>query len=140
MNTLAERVEAERADLVGHYQRALQESLFANRAFVRPGIIKQVAADEAEALLNFLRQSGISVAERGGKLHQAGFNVGAVLKLNQVTRRFLMESLEDHQINHLLDVMDEYQRAVMEGFIESIEQEHRIELEQTRNALQRGIR
>ena len=105
---------------------------------MRPNIIKQVAADEAEALLNLLKQSGFSGAERGEKLHQAGFNVGAVLKLNQVTRQFLLGQLEDHQVAHMLDTVDAYQQAVMEGFIQSIEEEHRIELEQTRNALQRG--
>jgi hypothetical protein len=138
INLLAERVNTNRTDLIGRYQRVLQESLFTNRAFVRPNIVKQVAADEAEAVLNFLKQSGFSGAERGEKLHQAGFNVGAVLKLSRVTRQFLLESLEDHQVAYMLDTVDAYQQAVIEGFIQSIVEEHRIELEQTRNALQRG--
>ena len=137
-NLLAKQVDAHRANLVGWYQRVLQESLFTNRALVRPNVIKQVAADEAEALLNFLKKSGFSGAERGEKLHQAGFNVGAVLKLSQTTRQFLLDHLEDHQAVHVLAAVDAYQQAVMEGFIQSIEEEHRIELEQTRNALQRG--
>jgi hypothetical protein len=138
INLLAERVNTSRTDLIGRYHRVLQESLFTNRALVRPNIIKQVAADEVEAVLNFLKQSGFSGAGRGEKLHQAGFNVGAVLKLSQVTRQFLLESLEDHQVAYMLDTVDAYQQAVMEGFIQSMVEEHRIELEQTRNTLQRS--
>ena len=138
IKSLVERVGANRPDLVARYQRVLQESLFTNRAFVRPNILKQAAADEAESLLSFLMQSGFSGAQRGEKLHQAGFNVGAVLRLSQVTRQFLLESLEDHEVAHLLDTIDAYQQAVMEGFMRNLEEEHRIELEQTRNALQRG--
>jgi len=138
VNLFVQWVDVNRADLIGRYQQVLQESLFTNRALVRPNVIKQVAADEAEALLNFLKQSGFSGAERGEKLHQAGFNVGAVLKLSQTTRQFLLDHLEDHQAVHVLAAVDAYQQAVMEGFIQSIEEEHRIELEQTRNALQRG--
>ena len=138
VNLFVQWVDVNRADLIGRYQQVLQESLFNNRAFVRPNVIKQVAADEVEALLNFLKQSGFSGAERGEKLHQAGFNIGSVLKLSQVTRQFLLDHLEDHQAVHVLAAVDAYQQAVMEGFIQSIEEEHRIELEQTRNALQRG--
>jgi len=138
MKSLAERVNTNRADLIARYQRTLQENLFTNRAFVRPNILKQAAADEVETLLSFLKQAGFSGAERGEQLHQAGFNVGAVLKLSQVTRQFLLDHLEDHQVAHMLDAVDVYQQAIMEGFIQSIEEEHRIELERTRNALQRG--
>ena len=137
-NLLAERVDVNRADLIGRYQRALQESLFANRAFVRPSILKQVAADEVEAIYTFLRREGFSGAEHGGKLHEAGFTIGSILKLSQVTCQFLLDHMEDHQVAIMLDTLDSYRQAVAEGFIQSIEKEHRIELEQTRNALQRG--
>jgi len=137
-NLLAERVDANRADLVGQYQRILQESLFGNRALVRPNILKQVAIEEADAFHSFLSQPGFSGVERGEKLHQAGFNIGSVLKLSQVTCQFLLGHLEDHQFEFILETVDTYRRAVAEGFIQSIEKEHRVEMEQTRNALQRG--
>ena len=87
---LAQRVEVQRADLVARYFAVLRESLFSNRADVRPSILKSIASDEADALLNFLRQADFSGAERGELLHQAGFNAGAILKLSQVTRQFLL--------------------------------------------------
>lgn len=135
---LAQRMDANRADLIARYQRVLQESLFTNRALVRPSMLKQIAADEAESLLIFLRQSEFSGAERGEKLHQAGFNAGAILKLGQITRQFLLNGLENHQISPMLETVDEYQLAIIEGFVQSIDKENLIELERTRNALQRG--
>ncbi len=135
---LAQRVEVDRDDLAVRYFGVLRESLFTNRASVRPSMIKQIAADEADALLNFLRQSGFSGAERGEKLHQAGFNAGAILKLGQVTRQLLLNHLENHQIAPMLEIVDSYQQAVIEGFVQSIDKENLIELERTRNALQGG--
>ncbi len=135
---LAERVEAQRADLAARYLAVLRESLFSNRAEVRPSILKSIASDEAEALLNFLRQSGFSGAARGEVLHQAGFNAGAILKLGQVTRQFLLNHLENRQIAPMLIIVDVYQEAIIEGFVQSIDKEKLIELERVRNALQRG--
>ena len=138
MVLFAQRVELNRADLVGHYLGVLRESLFSNRAEVRPNMLKQIAADEAEALLHFLRQSGFSGAERGEQLHRTGFNAGAILKLSQITRQFLLNHLENHQIAPMLEIVDTYQVAIIEGFIQSIDKTNLIELERTRNALQRG--
>jgi hypothetical protein len=138
LNLLAQRVEVNRADLVDRYLGVLRESLFSNRAEVRPNTLKSVASDEAEALLNFLRQSGFSGAERGEQLHQAGFNAGAILKLSQITRQFLLNHLENHQIAPMLEIVDTYQVAIIEGFVQSLDKTNLIELERTRNALQRG--
>ncbi len=135
---LAQRVEVHRADLVGRYLSVLRESLFSNRAEVRPSILKNIASDEADALLSFLRQSRFSGAKRGEQLHQAGFNAGAILKLSQVTRQFLLNHLENHQIAPMLEIVDTYQGAIIEGFVQSIDKINRIEVERTRNALQGG--
>lgn len=135
---LAERVEAHRADLAARYLAVLRESLFSNRAEVRPSILKGIASDETDALLNFLRQSGFSGTERGEKLHQAGFNAGAILKLGQATRQFLLNHLENSQIAPMLVLVDVYQEAIIEGFVQSIDKEKLIELERVRNALQRN--
>jgi len=139
---LAHRVEANQDDLVGHYLSVLRESLFFNRAELRPSALKQIAADEAEALLCFFRQSGFSAAERGEQLHQAGFNVRAVLKLSQVTRQFLLNHSEDGQIAPMLEAVDAYEMAIVEGFIQSIDNTNKTErgqLERVLTALhQRG--
>ncbi len=135
MALLAQQVEDHRADLVDCYIGVLRESLFSNRAEVRPNMLKSIAAEEAETLLRFLRQAGSFAAERGGQLHQAGFTARAVLKLSQVTRQFLLAHSENGQIAPMLDVVDAYEMAVIEGFIQSIDKANEIERGQLERVL-----
>ena len=105
---------------------------------MRPSALKSIAVDEVESLLHFLRQSGFSAAERGEKLHQAGFNAGAILRLSQVTRQFLLHGLENHQIAPMLKIVDAYETAIVEGFVQSIDNVNkaaRVQLERVLNAL-----
>jgi hypothetical protein len=134
---LAQRVELNRADLVERYLGVLREALFSNRAEVRPSALKSIAAEEAEALLHFLRKTGFSAAERGEKLHRAGFNAGAILKLSQASRQFLLNHLENHQIAPMLEIVDAYQGAIIEGFVQSIDKTNLSDLEQLRSIMQR---
>ncbi len=139
---LAQRVDDRRADLVSRYFDVLRESLFSNRAEVRPSTLKSVAADEVEALLHFFRQPDFSAKERGKQLHRAGFNAGAVLRLGQVTRQFLLNHSDNGQIAPLLEIVDAYETGVVEGFIQSIgdtNKAERVQLERVLIALyQRG--
>jgi hypothetical protein len=135
---LAQRVENNRADLMDRHLIVLRESLFSNRAELRPNMLKQIAADETEAVLHFLRRSKFSGVERGEQLHLAGFNAGAILKLSQVTRQFLLNHLENHQIALMLDIVHDYQEAVILGFVKSLEKDLRMEVERTRMAVQRN--
>jgi hypothetical protein len=137
-NMLAQRVEINRADLAERYLGTLRESLFSNRAELRPAMIKQIAFDEVEALLRFLRQSGFSGVERGEQFHLMGFNAGTILKLSQVTRQFLLNHLENHQIAPMLDMVHGYQEAVIQGFVKSLEKNLLMEVERTRRAVQRS--
>jgi hypothetical protein len=139
MALLAQRVENHRADLVDRYFSVLRESLFSSRAEVRPSALKQIAADEVETLLSFLRQPGSSAGERGEQLHQAGFHVRALLRLSQVTRQFLLTHSENGQSAPTLDVIDAYEMALIEGFIQSMDNSNKIEraqLERVLTALQ----
>ncbi len=124
---LAQRVDDLRADLVGRYFDVLRESLFSNRAEVRPSTLKSVAADEVEALLHFFRQPGFSAIERGKQLHQAGFNAGTVLRLGQVTRQFLLNHSDNGQIAPSLEIVDAYETGIVEGFIQSIDDPNKVE-------------
>jgi hypothetical protein len=136
MGLLAQRVEVNRADLVDRYLGVLRESLFSNRAELRPSMLKQIATDEVNTFLHFSRRSGLSGAERGEQLHLAGFNAGAILRLSQVTRQFLLSHLENHQIAPMLDIVHEYQEVVIQGFVKSLEKDLRMEVERTRRAVQ----
>lgn len=138
---LAQQIEDRRADLVERYLVVLREALFSGRAEVRPSALKGFAAGEVETLLQFLRQPEFSAAARGEQMHQAGFNVAALLKLSQVTRQFLLTLSEDHQLASLLEIVDTYEMAVVNGFILSIENVSKMEraqLERVLNSLHTG--
>lgn len=139
MTLLSQRVEDNRADLAERYLEVLRASLFTNRAGLRPSALKQIANDEAEVLLNFLRKLDFSGDKRGEQLHAAGFNAGAILRLGQVTRQFLLNDLEDHQIPPMLETVHDYQEAVIQGFVKSVENHMLVEMERTRRAVQRNV-
>lgn len=132
---LAQQVEDHRADLVDRYLEVLRESLFSNRAEVRPSALKSIATDEVETLLRFFRQAESSIAKRGEQLHQVGFNARVVLKLGQVTRQFLLNHSENGQIVPVLEIIDAYQIGVVEGFIQSIEEKNKVERAQLERVL-----
>jgi hypothetical protein len=132
---LAQRVENHRADLVDRYFGVLRESLFSSSLGIRPNALKQIATDEVDALLLFLRQSGNSSAKRGEQLHQSGFKVGAVLRLSQVTRQFLLNHSENGQIAPMLEIVDAYAMTIVEGFVQSIDDTNQIERAQLERVL-----
>src|SRR5438132_13248609 len=76
-----------RIDLVDGYRRILRDGMFANRSEVRPSMLDRIAAAEAEALIQFFRQSNLVVAEgHGTSLCQSGVNEPSVLQIGQFTR------------------------------------------------------
>ncbi len=142
MALLAQQVEDHRADLVDRYLNVLREALFSSRAEVRPSALKGIATEEIETLLRFLRQTESSIATRGEQLHQAGFNARVALKLSQVTRQFLLSHSENGQTAPMLEIVDDYEMGVVEGFIQGIDNANKAEraqLERVLNTLhQRG--
>lgn len=132
---LAQRIEDHRADLVDRYLGVLRASLFSSRAEVRPSALKSIAADEVETLLRFLKQAESSVAKRGEQLHRTGFNAGAVLKLSQVTRQFLLGHSENGQTARMLEIVDAYEMQIIEGFMQSIENVNKTERAQLERVL-----
>jgi len=137
-NQLAQLLETNREDLVGRYQRVLRETLFLNRADVRPNIVKGIASDEVVAFLGFLQQPAFSGAERGAQLYQTGLGEQVLLRLGQVMRQFFLPYLENGQIAPMLELVDTYQEAVVQGFMQALEKNVFTEQERTYQALQRA--
>jgi hypothetical protein len=135
---LVELLVTNREDLASHYQRVLRDSMFLNRAEVRPSQVKGIATDEVDALLGFLQQPAFSGVERGAQLYQIGLGEQAVMRLGQVTRQFFSLHLENGQVAPMLELVDTYQEAVIQGFIKSLETNIFIEQERTHKALQRA--
>jgi hypothetical protein len=135
---LVQLLETNRGDLAGCYQRVLRETLFLNRAEVRPGSIKGIAIEEVEALLAFLQRSAYSGVERGAQLYQTGLGEQVIMRLGQVRRQFFLDYLENSQVAPMLELVDIYQEEVIQGFIKALEKHIFTEQERTFNALQRA--
>jgi hypothetical protein len=135
---LAQLLETNREELVGCCQRVLRDSLFLNRAEIRPGMVKTIASDEVEAFLGYLQKPAFSGTERGAQLYQMGLGGQSVLRLGQVMRQFFLPYLENGQVASMLELVDAYQEAVIQGFIKSFEKNIFIEQERTYQALRRA--
>jgi signal transduction histidine kinase len=136
--SLAERVQANRADLIARYRRSLQETLFTNRTEVRPRELGAIAEGEADALISALPHPHLGV-EHGTKLCQMGFSEQTFLGLSQATRRFILAIFEKDLIPLALDAGDAYQNAVVRGFIQGREKLILAEQERIRGALQIAV-
>jgi signal transduction histidine kinase len=135
----SQTVEANRPDLVSRYNQSLRDTLFTNRSELRPSLLRGIALDEVDAFLNYLRLPGFSGLEHGLHLCQMGLGEQALLGLGQATRQFFANLLEPVLIAPALEIVDAYQNAVTQGFIQGREKIILVEQEQIRSAFQIAI-
>lgn len=136
---IVQEIDTHRAELLNRYQDVLQVTLFTSRSNLRPALLGKIAADEVDALRDFLLQPSFSGIEHGRKLCQMGLGEQAVLHLGQATRQFLLIHLENCTIAPALDITDNYHNGVLQGFIQSRESMILNEQERIRGALERAI-
>ena len=136
---LAHRVKTNHADLIGLYRQSLQEDLFSNRSEVRPRELSQIAADEVEALLGYLRDPAFPVFEHGEKFCKKGLSEQTLLGLTRVTRHFFLTHFTGDDMVETLNIIGRYQNSVVRGFIKAREQMILEEQERIRGALQVAV-
>ena len=131
---IAQILEAHQVDLSDRYFQALRETLFSNRAQVRPNALKKIASQETGALLDFFRQGAPPDPERGTQLCQSGLGEQALLRLGQAGRQFLLAHVNSDQIAPVLEAFDSYHNALVQGFIQRLEKNIFEEQERTRRS------
>ena len=140
LNQLAQRVDANRADLVSRYRQSLLGTMFTNRTEVHPREIGRIAAQEADALINgFLHPISSTAMEHGIELCQIGLSEQTILALGRTTRRFVLTIFEGGQTPQALDATDTYLNLVILGFIDARDKLILAEQERIRGALQIAI-
>ena len=128
-------------NLTDLYHRALKETLFTNRAQIRPASLRSIAADEAQAVLDFFQDSEkVQVSQRGTELCQLGLGEEAILRLGQTTRQFCLTHLPENLRLSAINLIEGYYNAVLQSFIQSREAIVLEEQEHIRNALHKTIR
>jgi PAS domain S-box-containing protein len=140
VESLAQRLASDRADLVDRYQQTLREQIFTNRSQLRPIMLGQIAAEEADALLDYLGHPARDLAlARGTKLCETGLSEQSVLSLGETSRQFFLTKTRNEAIVPALQAIDTYHHAVIQGFMVSREKVILNEQERTRSALQRTL-
>jgi signal transduction histidine kinase len=138
-DVLAHQVKTYRADLIGLYRQSLQADLFSNRGEVRPRDLSQIATDEVEALLGYLRDPAFPVFEHGDKFCKKGLSEQTLLGLVRATRHFFLSHFTGDDLVETLNIIGRYQNGMVRGFIKAREQMILEEQERIRGALQIAI-
>jgi hypothetical protein len=136
---LAQQVEDHFDELTASYYQTLRETLFSNRAMVRPAMLKDIATDQAKALLDYFHQSDLLDTERGAYLSRIGLGELSVLRLAQSTRQYFLRFLKDGQIAPTMDLVDGYYNALIVAYFRRLEKDIFEEQERTRHAFMRVV-
>jgi hypothetical protein len=140
LQQLVQLVETNRDDLENRIELALRQTLFANRAEIRPNMLKSIASEDVSALLDFLDQPTYPSLEHGRHLYQIGLSEQVVLRLSQIMHLFCLPHLTNNQIAPMLEIIDIYQIEVMKGFIQALQNDVFKQQELTRQAFERAIK
>lgn len=132
-------VETDRNELISLYRKTLQEMLFTNRSDIHPRMVGQVAEQEADAFVRFLTLPTFSGNEHGSWLSETGLSPQSMLRLGRTTRQFFITHAVGTLLLDALRIVDEYEEAVAQGFIQSREENILGEQERIRGALQVAI-
>lgn len=135
------RLEARAAELQNRFLQVLQQTLFTNRSEVRPSMLRNIAAHETQALLEFFFQPiPQKVTARGIQHAQTGLSEEAILGLAQTSRQFILENLKETAIVAALETADTYYYALLRGFLQGRERIILDEQERIRSSLQKTLR
>jgi len=136
---LIQLIETNRSDLVSQYHKSLKETMFTNRPDVHPTALRRIAADEADALLNFLRSPQTASQEHGVQLCKMGLSEKSLLKLIWATNQFITRYLEGEQIRAAIELINIYQESMILGFTQTREATILSEQERIRQAFEQTI-
>lgn len=137
--TIGDVVENNRTALINLYLRILREEIFEGRIELRPSMIKPLAEKEADYLLYYLRNGLPSTINHGVELCQSGLTHRAVIRLCRAARNFFTATLDQSLVPTALDIAEEYQLGVIDGFMMGRERLILDEQERIRNAVDRTL-
>ena len=137
LESLACKVEGNRADLISRYQKALRETVFTNRATMHPSQLAHIAAREADALIFSLRHALSFTKEQGAALSETGLSRQSFFGLLQAAREFFITHFENDF--SALNIYAVYRIKVIEGYLESHEKRLLFEQDDIYRAFQIAI-
>jgi len=134
-----QRLAPHREELAERLQDALKATLFSHRPGIRP-FLGQIAAEEAEAFLAFLKGEDMPAARaQGARQAKEGLGTQGLLRMRTTLRRFCHTYLKDNVLDAALSATEVYTGAFLEGFLEAQESIVLEEQERIRAAMQRTL-
>lgn len=134
LESLAHKVEENRADLIDRFQKALRETLFTNRAVMHPGDLAHIAEREVDGVISSLRNSLYSPRTQGARLSDMGLSRQSFFGLLQASREFFITHFDNDF--SALNIYSVYRIRAIEGYLESHEKRILFEQEGIRRAFQ----
>lgn len=129
----------QQAQLEQLYLQALREIMFSNRPELRPTMLRRIAKEVFEWLLEYCVNPNRAVAlEHGYRLSSLGLGDQSILRLGQITRQFF-QSFPDNERLNALELSEQYHSALLQGFMLAQRQLILEEQERIRSALQRTL-
>jgi PAS domain S-box-containing protein len=114
------QLDINQAELLRRYNQIFKETLFENRSQIRPAMLPGTAASEVEALIGYFQHLSPEMAiQRGAELCRKGFSEKTLLRLGVVSRQFFLEYLESELFPVALSMIDAYQMALLQGFVQT---------------------
>jgi GAF domain-containing protein len=136
---IEQRLAFHREELAEQLREALEATLFSHRPFTR-SLLKQIAAEEADVFLAFLKHGDTSAARaQGARQAREGLGMQGVLRMRANLRLFCHAHLEGQGLAAALSAADIYTDAILEGFAEAREAIVLDEQERIRAAMQRAL-
>jgi PAS domain S-box-containing protein len=140
LERVSAQLDANRGELLEQYNQVFKETLFENRSLIRPAMLSITAASEVEALIRYLEHPSPEIAmERGAQLCQKGFSENTLLRLGLTSRQFFLGHLTNELFPIALLTMDDYQTALLHGFIHTRENTILNEQAEIRQALLKSL-
>ena len=135
-----EQLVVGRRDVIARLEGMLQQTLFDSRAYLRPGVLKRLASQEADAFFVYLvEQDRTAVEQRGKHLCEAGVGDQALLRFGSELRQFCETCLGEGQCRQALPLVEDYHRHLLQGYMRALEATILEEQERIRSALQHTL-
>ncbi len=120
---------------------SLRESMYTNRMRVAPRRIEQVAREEVTSFIRYVEAENTDVIRsRGIQLAEEGLGQRAVVNMTSALRIGCLNSAgQTDDLTRIVDVVESYTRALMDGYCAGYEEALRREQQRTHDAYVRSV-
>ena len=126
--------------IIDSIHQTLISLIYSHRSYLRPSKMKMVAEREVNSIEHFLHNRDlVHVADIADQQVKAGLSVQAVVNIWKILSDFCYQNLTPDQAALGAEIINQYNAAYMESFVNSREKNILEEQEHIRHAMQRSL-